>query len=150
MLDDAQWNRCWLIVPVLGLTLFVSPLAPTWQSIHQPVSSTLKSQNYRKVRVGRDLCGSSSPNPPAEAGSPRAGCTGPRPGGCWISPEKVTPQPLWAACSRAPSPSEGRSSSSCSEGTSSASVCACCLLSCHWAPLQRVCPHPPDTHPWDI
>ena len=38
-------------------------------------------------------------------------------GGSWISPEKETPQPPWAACSRAPSPSEGRSSSSCSGGT---------------------------------
>ena len=51
-------------------------------------------------------------NPPAEAGAPRAGCTGPRPGGAGISPEKETPQPPWAACARAPSPSEGRSSSS--------------------------------------
>ena len=56
--------------------------------------------------------------PPAKAGSPRADCTGPRPGGSWISPEKETPQTPWAACSRAPSPSEGRSSSSCSDGTS--------------------------------
>jgi len=40
--------------------------------------------------------------PPAQAGSPRAGCTGPRPGGAGISPEKETPQPPWAACSRAP------------------------------------------------
>jgi len=46
--------------------------------------------------------------PPAEAGSPRAGCTGPCPGRSGISPEKETPQPLWAACSRAPSPSEGK------------------------------------------
>jgi len=60
--------------------------------------------------------------PPAQAGSPRAGCTGPRPGGSGISPEKETPQPPWAAWARAPSPSEGRSSSSCSAGTSSASV----------------------------
>ena len=44
-------------------------------------------------------------NPPAKAGSPRAGCTGPCPGGSGISPEKETPQPPWAACSRAPSPS---------------------------------------------
>jgi len=34
--------------------------------------------------------------PPGEAGSPRAGCTAPRPGGAGISPEKETPQPLWA------------------------------------------------------
>ena len=55
-------------------------------------------------------------NPPAEAGSPTVGCTGPCPGGSWISPEKETPQPLWAACSTALSPSEGRSSSSHSDG----------------------------------
>ena len=55
--------------------------------------------------------------PPAEAGSPRAGCTAPRPGRSGISPEKETPQPPWAACSRAPSPSEGRSSSSWSYKT---------------------------------
>ena len=54
-------------------------------------------------------------NPPAEAGSPTAGCTGPCPGRFWISPEKETPQPPWAACSSAPSPSERRSSSSCSD-----------------------------------
>ena len=30
-------------------------------------------------------------NPSAEAGSPEAGCTGPCPGGFWISPEKETP-----------------------------------------------------------
>ena len=76
--------------------------------------------------------------PPAEAGSPRAGCTGPCPGGSWISPEKEAPQPPWAACASAPSPSEGRSSSSCSAGASSASVCAHCPLSCRWAPLERV------------
>ena len=33
--------------------------------------------------------------PPAESGSPTAGCTGPCPGGFRISPEKETPQPLW-------------------------------------------------------
>jgi len=47
--------------------------------------------------------------PPAQAGSPRAGCTALRPGRSGISPEKETPQPPWAAWARAPSPSEGRS-----------------------------------------
>ena len=42
-------------------------------------------------------------NPPAKAGSPRAGCTAPRPGGAGISPEKETPQPPWAAWASAPS-----------------------------------------------
>ena len=44
------------------------------------------------------LCGSPSPTPLPEAGSPTAGCTGQRPGGSSISPEKETPQPPWAAC----------------------------------------------------
>ena len=81
-------------------------------------------------------------NPTAEAGSPTAGCTGPCPGGSWIPPEKETPPPPWAACSSAPSPSEGRSSSSCSDGISCASICARCPLSCHWALLKRAWPHP--------
>ena len=51
--------------------------------------------------VGKDLCGSSSPTSPAEAGLLRASCTGPCPGGSWISP-----QPPWAICSSALSPSE--------------------------------------------
>jgi len=42
--------------------------------------------------------------PPAQAGSPRAGCTAPCPGGAGIFPEKETPQPPWAAWARAPSP----------------------------------------------
>ena len=33
------------------------------------------------------------------------------------------------------------------QGTSYASVCAHCPLSCRWAPLKRVWPHPLDTHP---
>ena len=40
-----------------------------------------------------------------------AGRRGPCPGGSWISPEKETPQPPWAAWARAPSPSEGGISS---------------------------------------
>jgi len=61
--------------------------------------------------VGRDLWGPPA-QPPAQAGSPTAGCAAPRPGGAGISPEKETPQPPWAAWARAPAPSEGRSSSS--------------------------------------
>ena len=60
--------------------------------------------------------------------------------GVGISPEKETPQPPWAAWARAPAPSEGRSSSSGSAGASQASVCARCLLTCRWAPLQRAWP----------
>ena len=62
-----------------------------------------------------------------------------------ISREGDSTAPL-TACS----PSEGRSSSSCSAGASSASVCVRCPLSCRWAPLERVWPRPPDPHPADI
>ena len=99
-----------------------------------------KSQNPSTAGAGRDLWASPSPTPPAQAGSPRAGCTGPRPGGAGISPEKETPQPLWAAWARAPSPSEGRSSSSGSAGTSCASVCAHCPLSFSLERLPDGCP----------
>ena len=74
-------------------------------------------------------------HPPAEAGSPTAGFTGLCPGGSWISPEKETPQPPWAACSSAPSPSEGRSSSSCSDGISVLEfvpVAPCPVAGHHW------------------
>ena len=43
--------------------------------------------------------------PPAEAGSPRAGCTGPRPGGSWISPRgffHMYFQPRWPTLCRNP------------------------------------------------
>ena len=66
---------------------------------------SIESQNHSMVGVGRALCGSPSPTP-AQAGSPRAGCTALRPGRAGISPEKETPQPPWAAWARAPSPSE--------------------------------------------
>ena len=70
-----------------------------------------ESQNHRMLGVGRPLWGSPSPTPLLKQ-SPRAGCTGPCPARSWISPEKENPQPLWATCSSAPSPSEWRSSSS--------------------------------------
>ena len=103
-----------------------------------------------RITASQNVRGWKGPLWVTEAGSPTVGCTGPCPGRSWISPKKKTPQPPWAACSSAPSPSEGRSSSSCSDGASSASVCAHCPLSCRWAPLKRVWPHPPDTHPWGI
>jgi len=121
---------------------------------HRPASAPQSShgpgsQNPSMVGVRKDLQGHPA-QPPAQAGSPRAGCTAPWPGGAGTSPEKETPQPPWAAWARAPSPSEGRSSSSSSAGASSASICAHCPLSCCWAPLERVWPRPPDPHPADI
>lgn len=51
-----------------------------------------------------------------------------------------SPQPLWATSASAPSPSQQKSVSWCSGGTSC--VCAHCLWFCPWAPLKSVwlCP----------
>ena len=142
--NDSPEIRVFLYHKVLFLVFFFS-----WMSFPAVAGHLM---NHR-ITECLGLTGASvghPAQPPAQAGSPRAGGTAPRPGGAGISPEKETPQPPWAAWARAPSPSEGRSSSSCSAGASSASVCAHCPLSCRWAPLERVWPHPPDTHPADI
>ena len=72
---------------------------------------------------------------PAWARPPRAGCPGPCPGSFQRSPRRETPQPLWSACASSLPPAWWRSASWRSEGTFRDSVCAHCLLSCHWAPL---------------
>ena len=102
-----------------------------------------ESQNHKMVGVGGDLCGSSSPTPLPKQGQVQQAAQDHVQAGFEYLHRRRLPQPLWAACPRAPSPSEGRSSSSCSGGTSYASVCAHCPLSFHWAPLKRVWPHPP-------
>ena len=55
-----------------------------WHSTDRLVT---KSQN---VRGWKGPLWVTQPNPPAKAGSPRAGCTGSCPGGSWISPEEET------------------------------------------------------------
>ena len=100
-----------------------------------------RPQNHRIVGAGRDLCGSSSPTPLPKQRHLQQAVEDLVQAGLELSPEKETPQPPWATCSSAPSPSEGRSSSSCSDGTSCASVCAHCPLSCRWALLKRAWPH---------
>ena len=85
------------------------------------------------VGVGRDLCRSSSPTLLPKQGHLEQAAQDlvqVRLRRLHNLPE----QPI----SSAPSPSEGRSSSSCSDGTSCASICAHCPLSCRWAPLKRV------------
>jgi len=86
--------------------------------------SVTESQNHRMVGVGKGPLWVTQSNPPAEAGSPTAGCRGPCPGGSGISPEKETPPAPWAACSSAPSPSEGRSSSSSKSGLGEQKLCS--------------------------
>jgi len=108
-----------------------------------------QSQNHGMLGIGRDLCGSSSPTPlPKQGHLQQAAQDRIQAGLEYLQRRRI--HNLWGACSSAPSPSEGRSSSSCSDGTSCASVCALCPLSCRWAPLKTVWPHPPDTHPSDI
>ena len=55
-------------------------------------------QIFHRITEWSGLAGPSMGHPsqpPAEAGSPRAGCTAPCPGGSGISPEKETPEPPW-------------------------------------------------------
>jgi len=100
--------------------------------LHNPA----RSQNHRIVAVGRDLCGSPSPTPcRSRVTHSRLHRTSSR--RVWnISREGDSTTSL-GSLFRPPSPSEGRSSSSCSAGASSASVCSHCPLSCHWAPLKE-------------
>ena len=112
-----------------------------------PFLQLAKSQNHRMVEVARGLCGSSSPTPLPKQGHLEQ-----------IAQDLIqvhfeylqrrrlhnlSGQPVLML--RHPQSEDSRS-----DGTSYASVCAHYPLSCHWAPLKRVWPHPPDTHPSDI
>ena len=98
------------------------------------LEALFKSQNHRMVGVERNLCGSSSPTLlPKQGHLQQAAQDLVQAGLEYLQKRRLHNLP-WAACSSAPSPSEGRSSSSCWAGTSCASVCAHCPLSCRWAP----------------
>jgi len=63
----------------------------------------VKPSIYHRITDWSGLEGTSGDHPaqpPAQAGSPRAGCRGPCPGGSGISPEKETPKPHNAGPSR--------------------------------------------------
>jgi len=107
-----------------------------------------ESENHRMLVVGRDLWGSSSPTPLPKQGHLQQAAEDLIQVGLEYFQRRRTHNLSEKTCSSAPSPSEGRSSSSCSAGTSYASVCARCPLSHHWAPLKRVWPHPLDTPPF--
>lgn len=57
------------------------------------------SQNHRMDELGRDLWISFFLTPPAQAGSPIAGCPGPSPDGFWVSPMMETLPPVFPAFS---------------------------------------------------
>ena len=94
-------------------------------SISSPVSVSChtESQNGRGWKGPLEIIYS---NPPAKAGSPQQAAQDLVQAGLEYLQRRRIHKPPWAACSRAPSPSEGRSSSSCSDETSYASVCAHC------------------------
>lgn len=77
--------------------------------------------------------------PAAEAESPRVRCPGFYPAVFWISPRIETLPPPWAIQASAWSPSPWKSVSWYSDKTSSVSMDAHCLWSCHWVPLKRAC-----------
>lgn len=52
--------------------------------------------------------------PPAPAGTRRAGCPGPHPYGFWKSPRGEAPQHPWATCAGVQSPTQHRSAAWCS------------------------------------
>jgi len=84
--------------------------------------------------VGRDLCGSSSPTLLPKQGHPEQAAQDSVQAGLEYLQRRRLHNPPWAACSSVLSPSKWRNSSSYSDGTSCASVCALCPLSCHWTP----------------
>ena len=98
---------------------------------------------HRMLGVGRDLCGSSSPPPlPKQGQLQQAAQDLVQAGFEYLQRRRLHSSSVWA-CSSAPSPSEGRSSSSCSDGTSYASVCEAndCMHS-YWKTItQEKLPH---------
>lgn len=86
----------------------------------------------RLARLSGCICSN-----PCAAGIPRAGEQGD-----WSMPTQLqkiskTPQPLWAVCTSATSPTQHTSAAWHLDRTSCVLVRAICLLSLHWAPLER-------------
>ena len=102
--------------------------------------SLLSRRNHRMVEVVSYLCKSACPTALLKQGHLQS--SAPCPNNFWISPRRETPQPLWATCDSAQSPSQQKSVSWCSDRTCCVSVFAHCLLSFHWAlgaePVSRV------------
>ena len=99
-------------------------------------------QNHRMVGVGRNLWRSSSPTSLLKQDHLEQAALDHVQEGFEYVQRRRLHNPSWAACSSTLSLPKQRSSSSCSDGTSYASVCARCPLCCRWAPLKRVWPRP--------
>ena len=107
-------------------------------------------QNHRMVGVGRDLCGSSSPTLLPKQGHLQQAAQDLVQAGLLYLQRRRLHNLLWQPVPVLHHPQREEVLAQCLDGTSCASVCAHCPLSCHWAPLKRAWPHPPDTHPSDI
>lgn len=68
--------------------------------------------------------------PSSQAVSPTVHCQGPCLDSVVLSPRMETPQALWVTCASARSPSQLKSCTWCSGGTTRVSVCAYCFMSC--------------------
>lgn len=98
-----------------------------------------EKKNHRSTGWGRKgLLEDIWSDHPAQAGPPRAGCPGAYPDSFCIFPKREKPQCLWATFASAPSPSQLKTVSWCSDRRSCVAVCARWLLSHHWTPLERV------------
>jgi len=97
-----------------------------------------ESQNWRAWKVPQEVIESS----PLQSRPPTAGCTAWHPGRSWIFSEEENPQPPWAACSSAPSPSPWSSSFTYGCRSSYASVYDHFPLSCPQRLLKRSWPCP--------
>ena len=103
---------CRVLVAILPKMVAISDEAVSntkWVTSRAYFSSYSKletSWNHIMVEVGRDLWRSPGPTPLAQAWPPRASFSGLCPHGFWISPRMEAPQPPWATCSSAQSPSQ--------------------------------------------
>jgi len=109
----------------------------------------IESQNHRIIGIGRDLCGSSSPTLLMKQGHLQQDAQDLVQAGLeYLQRRRLhnlpgQPVPVLRHL-------RGKKFFLMSDGTSSASVCAHCPLSCRWALLKRAWPHPSDTHPSGI
>lgn len=98
-----------------------------------------EKKNHRSTGWGRKgLLEDIWSDHPAQARPPRAGCPGAYPDSFCIFPKREKPQCLWATFASAPSPSQLKTVSWCSDRRSCVALCARWLLSHHWTPLERV------------
>lgn len=115
---------------------FSSPIIcqTLWYDIMQGRKKNHRSTGWGRKGLLEDIWS----DHPAQARPPRAGCPGAYPDSFCIFPKREKPQCLWATFASAPSPSQLKTVSWCSDRRSCVALCARWLLSHHWTPLERV------------